>query len=65
MKERLTKGEINSSELWEYLLGTQPIARLSPGDYSPLHFSSIRLDEQGRIYFNGLRVSIELKSKPQ
>ena len=66
LKKRIEKGEINPIELWGYLLGKQPIAKLPPGDYLPSRYDSIRVDEQGKIYFNGINISIiGLKSKPQ
>ena len=63
LKERIRESQIKSDELWGYLLGLQPIARLPPGNYLPNNYGSIRLDEQGSIYFTGIKVSLILKSK--
>lgn len=63
LKERVRESQIKSDELWRYLLGLQPIARLPPGNYLPINYGSIRLDEQGGIYFTGIKVSLILKSK--
>ena len=65
LESRIVRNGIPPDELWDYLLGEQPIANLPDGKYVPTDYEYIRVDEQGKIYFNGLNVTFKLKSKPQ